>query len=280
MTTQFKKTPKFKVGDRVRRIASPFYFMPIGSEWIVTGVDGINIQIDSADRLTNPGDTADKWFGADYFELVLRVESRPKFAPGDVVKRINSGYAKVERGGVYTVSKQVSGSIYLVHDPRLSYSADGFELVHPALSKAATPTEFIDPGLNDGDLVKLTKGDEVYQGLVRTVETFAGSRMRAARQYPGNHIGATVYSLMARGFKLEIIKRAQPPLPTKPGVYTTAVSVGKEERNNLYALSYGQWIEFQPYTGTAQFVSKQQVLGYLELRKTTLVRLDADAELD
>lgn len=64
--------------------------------------------------------------------------------------------------------------------------------------------------LNNGDLIRVSLGDFSLQGRVISAE------LNSARI---DGVGDTIYRYLLRGYKVERLARATPPLPTEPGAY-------------------------------------------------------------
>lgn len=65
------------------------------------------------------------------------------------------------------------------------------------------------PEVHEGDLVKITKGEQIRQAR--------------ARRFPATGLcvaGGSIDRWIREGWRIEVVERAKPPVPTVPGLYT------------------------------------------------------------
>jgi hypothetical protein len=110
-----------------------------------------------------------------------------------------------------------------------------------------------------GDLVKLTKGDEIRQARAHE-KTNGELRL-------GNPYGPAVVALVRAGWTLEIVERfvpPAPPLPTEPGLY-------QDRDGDTWLLSRGEWtcVVYDGRSGDTSDI--RDVASYLPLVRLTPV---------
>lgn len=125
---------------------------------------------------------------------------------------------------------------------------DGYK--SPETLEAERIDKLIPAGLIPGDVLELTKGDEIVRGALRAAPQ--PSTKRGNDVIVGEHTGATLRALVTKGYTVQVVKRAERPveLPTERGLYAVRYlsgTIGDKGNDPIYFLDSVGWSASDPW---------------------------------
>lgn len=139
--------------------------------------------------------------------------------------------------------------------------------MNPTERLADWEVELLTPEIGAGDLVKLTKGEELRQGRARVAHRATTGRREAFVS------GAFVRNFVARGWSVTVIEKAPVPLPTEPGIYTAHPDSPHDWEHYIQTGTRTGWMRITWGDRAVTTISEDQLRRYVGTRE--LVKLEA-----